>query len=266
MTLLETLQSCPLGECLQAIEELGARTTPAPAELQALAHCLGDQRRLVQRSAAQALAALGRRSSGVAALLSEALRSANDRQRWGAAYACSLTGALPVAARPVLLETLGAVDADMRWAAADILSHGPNDPELVDGLVGLLHTGNALQRKMAAYCLRDRGAWLPAVEHAIVAALHDMDSGVRLAAISSLAHLSAGRAAVSDHLIPLLCDTQEGVRRAAAAALGELGQDTERVVTALRDAARSSDPSLRRAAERSLRRLRRSDQIPGVSR
>ncbi len=266
MTLLQTLQSCPLGECLQAIEKLRARTTPAPTELQALAHCLGDQRKHVQRSAAQALAALSRHSNGVSAVLSEALRSANGRQRWGAAYACSLTGVLPVAARPVLLETLGAADADMRWAAADILSHAPNDPDLVNGLVGLLHTGNAMQRKMAAYCLRDRGAWLPAVEHAVVAALRDVDSGVRLAAISSLAHLSAGRAAVSEHLIPLLCDTEKGVRRAAAAALGQLGQDTEPVVMSLCDAARSNDPSLRRAAERSLRQLRRSDRIPGAAR
>src|SRR5436853_540472 len=81
------------------IAELGGNA--GAAELEALAECLGHDRKLVQRRAAEAFAELDRRGTPVHAVLTASLGSAAARRRWGAAYALSLLGPPPPETLPV---------------------------------------------------------------------------------------------------------------------------------------------------------------------
>src|SRR5260221_8141 len=78
-------------------------------------------RKLVQRRAAEAFAALARRGLAVEPQLHAALAAPELRLRWGAVYALSLVGAPPRAALPTLLDVIGLDDGDLRWAAADLI-------------------------------------------------------------------------------------------------------------------------------------------------
>src|SRR6185369_11482334 len=103
----------------------------------------------------------------------------------------------PPAIVPVLLDTLGAEDGDLRWAATAILLGLSDRAATVAGLRGLLDAGNAAQRKMALYCLRDLGIRSPDAEAAAIRALADVDQGVRLAAMAALARLALDRGAAA---------------------------------------------------------------------
>jgi HEAT repeat protein len=255
VSVVERLCAPDPAERVAAIAEISQQETADAVPLQALAECLGDPRKVVQRGAAEAFAALGARGVAVDDVLMAALHSAAPRQRWGAAFALSLLGVPPPAALPVLLECLGIDDGDVRWAACGIVVRMHGHMELIGPLCALLCTGNAAQRKMAVYCLRDLDARSPAVEQALCVALDDADAGVRLAALSTVARLATDRAAVAARLITLLDDADAGVRRAAAAALGTLGERSPTVLAALRVAVGSPDPSLERAAAGALRLL-----------
>jgi len=255
VTAADALRSPDLDARLAAIAELTGRGQADPEELAALAECLGDERKAVQRRAAEAFAAVTRHGDVGRGLLLDALRSPAPRQRWGAAFALSLLGPPPADCLPVLLEALAASDGDMRWAAADIVCRLPERDAVAATLGALVATGTPLQRKMALYCLRDLAAPSAELERVITAALADGNAGVRLAAMSALASLATDGRAAARGLLPLLEDADEGVRRAAAAALGRLGERSEAVIAALREAARSPDASLRRSAERARRLL-----------
>jgi len=157
MTVADRLRS---GD-VTAMEELAARGSAAPEELTALVGCLGHERKAVQRPAAEAFATLAARDQTARAALDGALASGTLRQRWGAAFALSLGSDPPPAIVPVLLDTLGADDGDLRWAAAAILLGLRDRDPVAAGLRGLLDAGNAAQRKMALYCLRDLGVRSP---------------------------------------------------------------------------------------------------------
>jgi len=255
MTLAERLQAPDPEVCRAAIAELAERGGATPEELAALADCLGAGRKAVERPAAEAFAALAARGVPVDEILLGALASPLPRRRWGAAFALSLAGDPPPATLPVLLETLGADDGDLRWAAAGIVVRLHERAALVESLRALVASGNAAQRKMALYCLRDLEARTPAVEQAVLHALGDADRDVRLAAVATLARLARDRGAAAAKLVHALETGDERVRRAAAAALGALGERSAPVLAALGAASASPDPSLRRAAEGALRQL-----------
>jgi HEAT repeat protein len=251
MTVAERLRSADV----TAMEEVAARGTAAPDELAALVGCLGHERKAVQRPAAETFATLAARDPTARAALDGALASGSLRQRWGAAFALSLGSDPPAAIVPVLLDTLGADDGDLRWAAAAILLGLRDRDPIAAGLRRLLDAGNAAQRKMALYCLRDLGVRSPDVQSAAIGALADADEGVRLAAMAALARLATDRAAAATHLVGALETASERVRRAAAAALGVLGERTPPVVAALEAAAASPDAALARAAAGAMRAL-----------
>ena len=77
-------------KAMAALVEAGE--TPGAAELDALRDCLADPRKLIQRRAAETLAALAARGADVGALLRTAVRGGELNLRWGAAYALSLIG------------------------------------------------------------------------------------------------------------------------------------------------------------------------------
>jgi len=255
MTLAERLRSADAEERRAAIAELGGQGGAGADELAALVECLGHGRKAVERAAADAFAALAARGVAVRDVLLAALAAEHPRRRWGAAFALSLAGDPPPAVLPVLFETLGADDGDLRWAAAAIVVRVPDRAALAEGLHGLLRGGDAVRRKMALYCLRDLEMRTPEVEQAVLRALDDADRDVCLAAVTTLPRLVLDREAAAARLVRVLESGEDRVRRAAAVALGILGERSAPVLAALRAASAGADPSLRRAAEGAMRLL-----------
>jgi HEAT repeat protein len=259
VTLADRLRSAVVEERQAAIGAVAGGERIDADAFDALAECLGHPRKAVQRPAADAFAALAGRGTPVHERLARIVEEGSPRQRWGAVYALARIGPLPPAAVPVLLEALGSDDGDMRWATAEMLLRLPEQAALVVRLRELIAAGNAAQRKMALYCLRDLGARTPEVEAAVLDALADEDRDVRLAAVTTLARLARVREVAAERLLVLLARDDVRVRRAVAAALGTLGEAAPRVLAALHSAAEGDDAALRRAAEGALRALRRRD-------
>jgi HEAT repeat protein len=258
VTLAERLRATGSETRLAAIAAIAARGTADADELRALAACLADERKAVQRAAADAFAGLARRGIPVAPVLEQALQGTGARERWGAAFALSRAGELPANALPAVLEALGSDDGDVRWAAAGIIVRVKDRAGAIAALRHLVDEADAVRRRMALYCLRDLGDRSAEVERSIVVALGDPAWEVRLAAVSALAHLAPDPVTAAHHLLEALRADDSRVRRAAAIALGTLGERSPAVVTGLEAAARSDDPSLARAATAALGRLRES--------
>jgi HEAT repeat protein len=243
-------------EARVAAIEAFTRTDAAPggADLDALRDCLGDASKRVQRRAAEAFALLASRGVEVGDRLRAALDAHDVHLRWGAAYALSLSGPLPLAALPTLLDVMALDDGDLRWAGADLvkqLAAADRIPVVRQLLAAALEPG--AQRKMALYCLRDL-AVVEAVDVAL-GALGDTAVGVRLAALAVLAEVHPNPAAAARRIAVLIGDRDPRMQRAAAGTLGRLGVCSAEIIGALRAAEASDDPSLRRAAARSLRAL-----------
>jgi hypothetical protein len=245
----------PVEDRVAAIAGLAERVTPpSDTELASLVRCLAERRKVVQRRAAEACAALAVRRIEIVPRLARVLAVADVRQRWGAVYALSLIGPLPAAALPTLLEAIGLDDGDLRWAAADLLKQcaANRRAAVVAPLIEAAGTPGP-RRKMALYCLRD----LAATEALAVAdaALGDPAIDVRLAALSAIAALDPDRAHAAGRVAALIGDGDPRLQRAAAGTLGTLGVSSPPVLGALARAEASGDASLRRAASQARRRL-----------
>ena len=246
------LRSADPGRRLGALERLLASASAVPAALvDALAACVGDPSKAVQRRAADALARIADRGV-VRAALTPMLRDADARRRWGAAYALGVAVGPEASLLPIFLEVLGDDDGDRRWAAAELVSAlGRRDETIGAALLGLAGSTNPRQRKMALYCLRDLGRQGDAAEAAARGGLGDADAAVRLAALS-LAKRCARPEALVDAVVGVLDrDPDAGVRRAAAATLGSW-RHLAVAAGALERVAQSGDASLRRAAAQAL--------------
>ena len=248
---------------LAAIEALAA--SPAPptsAEIAALAECLADDRKLVQRRTAECFAGLAERGVAIRDVLRGCLAEGSLHARWAAAYALSLAGFRDREILETLLEVLDVSDGDLRWAAADLLQRAAASDRawVIDRLNRVAEgEGGASARKMALYSLRTLDVRDARTVSAAERAIGAEDVELRLAALSAYARLSDDRIAAALRLAGLIADADERVRRAAAATVGTLGVRRPEILHAL-DAARSADdPSLRRAAERSLRLLESAD-------
>jgi len=255
MTRVDRLGAPDADVRLAAIAELTAAGAATPAEVAALAECTAHEKKVVQRRAAEALAAVGAPADALRARLA----APAFRTRWGAAYALSVGAAPPAEVLPILLEAFGEDDGDVRWAAATILVRLVDVGTVVHALRALAATGNVAQRKMALYCLRDlRGGpdASPGAVATVTGALADPAPPVRLAALASLPAVAVDRAAAARAALRLLDDPDAGVRRAAAAALGKLGTGAPEVRRALDAAAAGEDPALARAARRAREALR----------
>jgi HEAT repeat protein len=236
------------------------QTDLEPGVLAALIECLGSADKIVQRSAASALAGLAAANPEVPNALREAIESSDARTRWAAVYTLGLVrGALELKALPALIEALDTADGDVRWAASELVVRlGREYPrEVRRELLALAAGGNANGCKMALYCLRDLKFADDEVRSQAYRASAACADHVRMAAMSLLANLADGSAQSADILLRRLEeDRHDGVRRAAASALGRLNHRSERVLTALRRAVElDGDPSLNRAARQALARL-----------
>jgi HEAT repeat protein len=255
------LGSEDLASRLEAIGRVAQGAMLSRPALDALAAGLGAEAKVVQRGAADALAAI--RDSRVVPALRAALQADSARLRWGAAYALSLIdGALDLRALPALMEALSSNDGDVRWAAADLIVRlGGDSPEPVRrGLINLETHADPNARKMAIYCIRNLRFEDPEVCAIVERASRSADAGVRLAALSTLARLPrAGSEGLNAALRCLGSDADSGVRRAAAVALGRIGSGSQAAADALASAAdQSADPALSKAARQALARLEQS--------
>jgi HEAT repeat protein len=178
------------------------------------------------------------------------------------AYALFLAGERSEYLWPVLSESLGSDDGDLRWAASRLVV-ALDLPDLTARLLATVRSGGPEQRKMALYCLRERRERSAEAEAGVLAALEDADSPVRLAAMSALAVLACDPVRAARTVERRLHDRDPGVRRAAAATLGRIGATVPEVVTSLRDAAESEDAALARAARAALRHLGADDSSEG---
>ncbi|GIW42046.1 MAG: hypothetical protein KatS3mg076_2623 [Candidatus Binatia bacterium] len=237
-------------ELFEELERIGKEGRASPEEIDRIVRLLGDPRKAVQRRAAETLRELADRGVEVRPFLESAL--GNEPQRWAAAYGLALLG--DARAVPVLLETLGSSDVDLRWAASALLTElGRNFSFVTEELVKVLDSGSPGARKMALYCLRDLGSSSPEILSRAVAALRDRDENVALAAISSLGRLGRDRPEAVAALLEVVRAGRPRLRRAAASALGRTHALDAETRVALEEAAGAEDPDLRRAAERALR-------------
>jgi HEAT repeat protein len=229
----------------------------SPEICRGLLSCLGHSRKNVQRGAAAQLARFARTQPEIVQALCNTLTDPDPRVRWTAAFSLSQIDLPTPVPLPVLIENLGHEESDLRWAAATaVLRLATQHPSVSAELIRLARTGNAVQRRMALYCLRDLEQTEADAIAAYRASLHDPDPMVRLGGLSCLGKLKVAADEVLETLLGMLeADPDFGVRRATAVTLGQLGSSTAQVVAALTRAAHSGDVGLRKAAIGALAKL-----------
>ncbi len=230
---------------------------------EALSELLGDPVKAVGRAASDALVAIGREPERVAASLERALHSNDPKRRWRAAFTAARIGPPDPLLLPALIEGLGSVDSDVRWASARVVVEmGRFHAEVLTQVVGLARGGESpVVRRMATFALREIAPNRPESAQVLMEAVSDSDLHVRRAAMTAMASLDSPPAPLADRVLEALrSDPDAATRRLAALALGELGAAHPEAVpsatgAALADARDSEDPDLRRAVERALARL-----------
>lgn len=244
---------------LVALDAQPDQSTLPPEICRGLLLCLGHSRKTIQRGAATQLARFARLQPEIVAALTQRLTDGDPRVRWTAAFTLSQIDLPAPDPLPVLIENLGHAESDLRWAAASaVLRLAAHHPAVIKEMQRLAGTGNAVQRRMALYCLRDLEQTDMDTQVVYLVSLDDADSGVRLAGLSCLGKLKLALPQAREMLLRLLgTDSDPGVRRAVAVTLGQVGDATPPVIEALTGAALSEDVGLSRAAVGALAKLRR---------
>lgn len=243
---------------LAALNQYDVQHPLPPDVSRGLLTCLGHTRKAVQRGAAEQLIRFARTQPALVHALLQALSDPDPRVRWTAAFTLSHIDLPAPSPLPVLTENLGHEESDLRWAAATaVLRLAARHPSVIEEMLRLARGGNAVQRRMALYCLRDLAQTGPAARAVYLACLEDPDPMVRLGSLSCLGKLRPAAAEVQEKLLQVFeADPDPGVRRAAAVTLGQLGNPTPAVIAALTKAAEADDAGLRKAASGALRNLR----------
>jgi HEAT repeat protein len=237
-------------------EQVDLPSLPQPV-LHGLLDCLGHTRKAVQRGAAAQLVRFAPGSPDIKSALIDKLTAPDPRVRWTAAFTLAQLDLPEPFPLSVLIENLGHEESDLRWAAATaVLRLAALHPHVTAEMVRLAGAGNAVQRRMALYCLRDLGETGQKARAAYFASLADPDPMVRLAGLSCLGKLKIVTATAQDTLLHLLeADPDPGVRRATAVTLGQIGNSAPAIIGALIKTTRQDDASLKKAATGALERL-----------
>ena len=249
-------------ELVSAFDGLMARSPHPPLSddlLRVLFACLGHRAKKVQRGAAAVLVRSAPRQPAVVTGLHARLADQDARVRWTAAFALSALALPDPSPLPVLIENLGHQESDLRWAAhtAILRVAGRHPRTVLDAMLRLVHAGNAVQRRMTLYCLRDLQQTDSNAQAAYLRSLSDTDTTVRLAGLSCLGKLRVTSEPLRNALVGLLKDDSDfGVRRAAAVACGRMGDASPRNIEALEGAAGADDASLAKAAAKALEKVR----------
>jgi HEAT repeat protein len=221
----------------------------------------------VIRAAANALISLAETSVELRDRLHRRMGDPQVKNLWAVAY---VLAHLPQPSRDVtqrLLESLGHHDPDIRWAIGLLLAHLANrDEEITRQLLRLCTAGNALQRRMAIYCLRDLGLQDAESTEAFFLALRDPDPLVRIAAAAGLKKKTHLDWHAKDTLLTVfLEDPDNRVRSVAAVTLAQVGEPSERFLQALNLAESSENEQIRRAANAALSLLENKRAAPSGS-
>ena len=255
------------------------RTLPSLPEdvVRGLLACLGHTTKKIQRGAATVLIRFAPRQPGIIEALTHRLTDPDPRLRWTAAFTLSqleLPSPSPQRVNalsnqtqlldtstllPVLIENLGHQESDLRWAAATAVLQiaRRQTQDVAHAMIQLVSMGNAVQRRMALYCLRDLKQTDQVAQNAYLASLRDEDPMVRLGGLSCLGKLRLTGGAIRAALLRLLeYDPDLGVRRSAAMTCGQIGGTDTHIVEALRRTAQSDDSSLRKVSTGALKKLR----------
>lgn len=255
------------------------RTLPSLPEdvVRGLLACLGHTTKKIQRGAATVLIRFAPRQPGIIEALTHRLTDPDPRLRWTAAFTLSqleLPSPSPQRVNalsnqtqlldtstllPVLIENLGHQESDLRWAAATAVLQiaRRQTQDVAHAMIQLVSMGNAVQRRMALYCLRDLKQTDQVAQNAYLASLRDEDPMVRLGGLSCLGKLRLTGGAIRAALLRLLeYDPDLGVRRSAAMTCGQIGDTDTHIVEALRRTAQSDDSSLRKVSTGALKKLR----------
>ena len=246
---------------LSALGEQDHQTPPtplAPDICRSLLQCLGHNQKNVQRAAAAQLIRFAPHQPEIFTALTHTLSDPDSRVRWTAAFTLSQLDLPSPAPLPILIENLGHQESDLRWAAATALLRLAEQHRraVVAAMIHLVYADNAVQRRMALYCLRDLGQTGHEAQAAYLASLNDADAMVRLGGLSCLGRLQLTSVTVRETILRLLFnDPDMGVRRSTAVTLGQIGDSDPAVLEALQAASRDADPSLRKAAARALLKL-----------
>jgi hypothetical protein len=211
------------------------------------------------RKAVDALIALAQTSAEVRDRLHRRLREPHINNPWAVAY---ILAQLPQPSHNViqqLLEDLAHPDADIRWAIGLLLVRlATRDQAIERELRRLCAAGNAMQRRMAIYCLRDLNLQDGASAEVFFLALRDVDPLVRIAAAAGLKKKAQLDAREKDALLTVFVkDPDSRVRSVAAVTLAQAGAPSEVFLQALNLAAESEDEQMRRAADAALSLLQK---------
>ena len=243
---------------LAALEQQRCEVSLPQDILHGLLHCLGHNRKAVQRGAAGQLVRFARTQPEIVTALLSKLADPNPRVRWTTAFTLAQLDLPEPAPLLVLMENLGHEESDLRWAAATaVLRLAGQHPRVIAQVLRLAGSGNPVQRRMALYCLRDLGQTDLDAQAVYLAGLKDSDPMVRLSGLSCLGKLRLGSGEAQTILLRLLeTDPDLGVRRASAVTLGQLGDPAPLVIEALSKAAQADDVGLSKAATGALGRLK----------
>ena len=219
------------------------------------------------RAAVNALVSLAETSAELRDRLHRKMGEAHVKNLWAVAY---VLAHLPQPSRDVtqrLLESLGHHDPDIRWAIGLLLAHLANrDEEIMRQLLRLCTAGNALQRRMAIYCLRDLSLQDAESTAAFFLALRDPDPLVRIAAAAGLKKKTHLDSREKDTLLTVfLEDPDNRVKSVAAVTLAQVGEPSERFLLALNLAESSENEQIRRAANAALSLLENKRAAPSGS-
>lgn len=221
----------------------------------------------VIRAAVNALISLAETSAELRDRLHRRMGDPQVKNLWAVAYVLAHS---PQPSRDVtqrLLENLGHHDPDIRWAIGLLLAQLANrDEEITRQLLRLCTAGNALQRRMAIYCLRDLGLQDADSTETFFLALRDPDPLVRIAAAAGLKKKTHLDWREKDTLLTVfLKDPDNRVRSVAAVTLAQVGEPSERFLQALNLAESSENEQIRRAANAALSLLENKRAAPSGS-
>jgi HEAT repeat protein len=242
-------------------------SSPSETDIAALIGDLEHSEKPVIRAAVNALVSLAHASPQLRDTLHRRMSEPHVKNVWAIAYILAQLPEPSGDAIQRLLEELAHQDADIRWAIGLLLVRlASSDENIPRQLLRLCAIGNALQRRMAIYCLRDLNLQDSDSTQVFSVALRDPDPLVRIAAAAGLKKKTQLDSSEKDALLTVfLEDPDNRVRSVAAVTLAQMGMASECFLQALNRAESGENEQLKRAANAALSLLQKRRAAPSGS-
>jgi HEAT repeat protein len=197
-----------------------------------------------------------------AKILQDRLGDSRRKNRWPIAYILAHLPRPPAEAFAILLDALDNPDPDVRWAVILLLARlTKTENALMQIPITLFATGTATQRRMVIYYLKELKLQNETVQQALLRGLKDSDATVRVAAVITLKEQeldSDGKKALLELLVR---DPDVRVQHAAAITLASLGSPSAEFLSALDQAAETTQAPLKKAVTAALRILQEKKEV-----